>query len=139
MGQKKPIAINMCIDGYQYVFVFIVLLGTLYNSNFRFYLRASRCTEGSTGSLPLVIFLNEHINKTHPLYILRPVPYISNGTPWTVVPSMHGTHCKLCSLIYQLVSNNNLALLRYAYMCAETLVHIPRHLSKTSNNNKRCQ
>ena len=38
-----------------------------------------------------------------------------------------------------LVSNNNLTLLRCGYMCAGTLVHIPRHLSRTSYNNKRYQ
>jgi len=53
---------------------------------------------------------------------------------------MYGTHCKYFSLIPQLVSNNNLALLRCGYMCVGTLVHISRHLGKTSNNNnKRCQ
>ena len=39
---------------------------------------------------------------------------------------MYGTHCKHCSLIPPLVSNNNLALLRFGYMCAGTLVHISR-------------
>ena len=53
---------------------------------------------------------------------------------------MYGTHCKHCSLIPPLVSNNNLTLLRCGYMCAGMLVHICRHLSRTSNNNnKRCQ
>ena len=53
---------------------------------------------------------------------------------------MYGTHCKHCSLIPPLVSNNNLALLRCGYMYPRTLVHISRHLGKTSNNNnKRCQ
>ena len=53
---------------------------------------------------------------------------------------MYGTHCKHCSLIPPLVCNNNLALLRCGYMCAGMLVHISRHLSRTStNNNKRCQ
>jgi len=57
-----------------------------------------------------------------------------------VVPGMYGTHCKYCSLIPPLVSNNNLALLRCGYMWVGTLVHISRHLGKTSNNNnKRCQ
>ena len=65
--------------------------------------------------------------------------YTSNGTSWVVVPGMYGTHCKHYSLIPPLVSNNNLALLRCGYMCAGTLVHISRHLGKTSNNNKRCQ
>jgi len=48
---------------------------------------------------------------------------------------MHGTHCKHCSLIPPLVFNNNLALLGCGYMCAR-LVHISRHLGRTSNNNK---
>jgi len=52
---------------------------------------------------------------------------------------MYGTHCKHCSLIPPLVSNNNLALLRCGYMCAGTVVHILRHLGRMSNNNKRCQ
>jgi len=54
---------------------------------------------------------------------------------------MHGTtRCKHCSLIPPLVSNNNLALLRCGYMCARMIVHIARHLGKTSNNNnRRCQ
>jgi len=58
---------------------------------------------------------------------------------WVVVPGMYRTHCKHYSLIPPLVSNNNLALLRCEYMCVGTLVYIPRHLSKISNNNKRCQ
>ena len=54
---------------------------------------------------------------------------------------MYGTHCKHCLLIPPLVFNNNLALLICGYMCVGTLVHISRHLGKTSNNNnnKRCQ
>ena len=58
-----------------------------------------------------------------------------------MVLSMLGTtHCKHCSLIPLLASNNSLALIRYGYMCAGTLVHIARHLGKTSNNNnRRCQ
>jgi len=56
------------------------------------------------------------------------------------VPGMYETHCKHCSLISPLVSNNNLVLLRCGYMCAGTLVHLSRHLGRTSNNNnKRCQ
>ena len=51
---------------------------------------------------------------------------------------MSTTHCKHCSLIPLLVSNNNLALLRCRYICAGMLVHISRHLGRTSNN-KRCQ
>ena len=86
-------------DGYQYVFIFIVVSGMLYNPNFWFYLRASRCSEGCAGTLLPVTFLNKHINKTHLLYTLRPVLYTSDGTLWTVVPGMHGTHCKYCSLI----------------------------------------
>jgi len=58
---------------------------------------------------------------------------------WAVVPDMYETHCKHCSLIPPLVSNNNLTLLRCGYMCAGRLVHISRHLGRTSNNNKRCQ
>ena len=73
------------------------------------------------------------------LYALRSVPYTSNGTPWNMVPGIHGTHCKHCSFIPLLVFNNNLALLRCGYMCAGTLVHICKHLSRESNNNKRCQ
>ena len=68
-------------DEYQYVFVFIVVLGMLYNSNFQFYLRASRCSEGCAGTLLPVTFLNGHINKTHLLYALRPVPYTSDRIP----------------------------------------------------------
>jgi len=60
---------------------------------------------------------------------------------------MHGTHYKNYLLIPLLVSNNNLSSLRCGYMCAETLVHISRHLGRTSNrhldrmsnNNNRCQ
>jgi len=58
---------------------------------------------------------------------------------WAVVPDMCKTHCKYCSLIPPLVSKNNLALLICGYMCDGMLVHISRHLGKTSNNNKRCQ
>jgi len=56
-----------------------------------------------------------------------------------MVSGIHRTHCKQCSLIPPLISNNNFALLRCGYMCAGTLVHISRHLGRTSNNNKRCQ
>ena len=57
-----------------------------------------------------------------------------------MVPSMHRTHCKHCSLIPPSTFNNNLALLKCGYMCAGMLVHISRHLDRTSNNNKiRCQ
>jgi len=52
---------------------------------------------------------------------------------------MHGTHCKHYLFIPPLASNNNCALLRCWYMCAGTLVYMSRHLSRTSNNNKRCQ
>ena len=95
-------------------------------------------TEGSANSLLLGTILKRAFYKTL-LYALWQVPYTNNGTPWTVVPGMHGTHCKHCSLIPPLVSNNNLALLKCGYMCAGTLVHIPRHPGRTSNKNKRCQ
>ena len=98
-----------------------------------------QATEGSAGSLILGNILIRAFYKTL-LYALRLVLSTSNGTSWTVVPGMHGTHCKHCSLIPPLVSNNNLALLRCGYICAGTLVHISRHRGKTSNNNyKRCQ
>ena len=58
---------------------------------------------------------------------------------WVAVPDRHETNCKHSSWVSSLVFNNNLTLLRCEYMCAGTLVHIPRHLSKTSDNNKRCQ
>ena len=58
---------------------------------------------------------------------------------WVMVPGMYETHCKHCSLIAQLVFNN--LALRCGYMCAGTLIHISRHLVKTSNknSNKRYQ
>ena len=92
-------------------------------------------TEGSSGSLLLGTILKRTSDKTL-LYALWPVPYTSNGTPWIVVPGMYGTHCKHYSLIPLLESNNNLDLLRCRYICAKTLVHIPRHLGRTNN---RCQ
>jgi len=92
-------------------------------------------TEGSAGSLFLGTILKRTFYKTL-LYALWPVPYTSNGTPWTMVPDMPGTHCKHYSLIPLLESNNNLYLLRCGYMCAGTLVHISRHLGRTNN---RCQ
>jgi len=52
---------------------------------------------------------------------------------------MHGTHCKYFSLIPLLVFKNNFVLLICGYMCAETLVHILRYLSRICNNNKRYQ
>ena len=52
-------------------------------------------------------------NKTHLLCALWPVPYTSKVTPRTVVPSMHGTHCKHNSLVSSSVFNNNLDLLIY--------------------------
>ena len=97
--------------------MFIVILGILYNPNFQFYLRASRCSEGCVGTLLPVTFLNGHINKTHLMYALWPVPYTSNGTSWTMVSSMHGTHFKYYLLIPPLVFNNNLSLLIYGCMC----------------------
>jgi len=95
-------------------------------------------TEGSAGFLLLGTILKIASYKTL-FYALQPILYTSNGTPWTMVPGMHGTHCKHCSFIIPLVSNNNPTLLRYGYMCARMLVHISRHLGRTSNNNKRCQ
>jgi len=92
-------------------------------------------TEESAGSLLLGIILIRASYKTL-LYALQSVQYTSNGTPWTVVPGMHEAHY---SSIPLLVFNNNLTLLRCGYMCAGTLVHISRHLGRTSNNNKRCQ
>jgi len=98
-----------------------------------------QATEGGAGSLLLGTILIRASYKTL-LYALQPVPSTSNRTSWTVVPSMHGTRCKHCSLIPSLVSNNNLILLRCGYMCVGTLIHISRNLGKTSNNNnKRCQ
>ena len=95
-------------------------------------------TDGSAGSLPSWYHPESASYKTL-MYALRLVLYTSNGTPWTVVPDIYGTYCNHCSLTPPLVSNNNLALLRCGYS-AETLVHISRHLGKTSNNNnKRCQ
>jgi len=73
--------------------------------------RGPAVTEGSGGSLLLGTILKRASYKTF-LYPLRPVPYTSNGTPWTMVPSTHGTDCKHYPLIPPLVSNNNLALLR---------------------------
>ena len=77
-------------------------------------------------------------NKTHLLYALRPVLYTSsNGTPWTVVPGMHRTHCKHNPLVLLSVSNNNLSLLIYRCMSMEhTPIHILKYMSQTSNNNK---
>jgi len=95
-------------------------------------------TEGSAGSLLLGTILKRASYKTR-LYAFRPIPYTSNGTPWTVVLGVDETYYKHCSLIPPLVSNNNLALLRCGYMCARTLVHISKHLGRMSNNNKRCQ
>ena len=58
---------------------------------------------------------------------------------WIVVLDRHRTHCKHNSWVLSSVSNNNLVLLKCQYMCVGTLVHIPRHLDRMSNNNKRCQ
>ena len=92
-------------------------------------------TERSAGSL-LGTILKRASYKTL-LYALQLVPYTSNGIPWTVVLDMHRTHYKHCSLIPPLVFNNTLTLLRCGYMCALTLVHISRHLGRTSNNNNK--
>ena len=58
---------------------------------------------------------------------------------WVMVPDRHETHCKQNSWVSSLASNNNLAFLRCRLYVCWVLFHIPRHLSKTSNNNKRCQ
>jgi len=95
-------------------------------------------TKGSAGSLLLGSILKGHLLRASctPCGRLRPP---ATEQSWAVVPGMYGTHYKHCSLIPPLVSNNKLALLRCGYMCAGTLVHISRHLGRTSNYNKRCQ
>jgi len=92
--------------------------------------------EGSAGSVLLGTILKRAFYKTL-MYALQQIPSSSKGTSWAVVLGMHGTHCKHCSLIPPLVSNNNLALLRCGYMCAGTLVRISKHLCKMSNNKKK--
>jgi len=74
-------------------------------------------------------------NKTHLMYALWPVLYISNGTTWTVVSGMHVTYCKHNSLVLSSVFNYNLSLLLHGCMCVETLRHIPRYMGRMSNNN----
>ena len=108
----------------------------LCNSNFQFYLRASRCFEGSAGSLPPVIFLNGHT--------IRPTSYlpssrfrVSTETSWAVVPGMYEIHCKHNSFVSSSVFNNNLSILIYECICVGTLEHIPRYMGRMSNNNNK--
>ena len=54
-----------------------------------------------------------------------------------IVPGMHGFHCKHCSLVSHLVSNNSLGLLKCGRICVGTLIRIPRHMGRTSNNNNK--
>ena len=91
--------------------------------------------EGSAYFLPSWYHPGKASYKTL-FFALRSVPYTSNEIPWIVVLSMHETHCKHCSLIPLLVFNNSLGLLRCGCMCAGTLLHIPRHMGRMSNNNK---
>ena len=72
-------------------------------------------TEGNAGSLLLGTILKRAFYRTL-LYALCPDSYTSNETSWTMVPGMHGTHCKYNPLVSSLVFNNNLDLLVYGCM-----------------------
>ena len=116
--------------------MFTVVLGMLCNSNFQFYLRASRCSEGSVGSLTPVIFLNGHT--------IRPTSCLPNGRfrvsygrSWIIVPGMYSTHCKHNPLVSLSVFNNNLSLLIYGCTCVGTLGHMPRYMGRMSDNNNK--
>jgi len=92
-------------------------------------------TEGSTGSLFFVPSWKRASYKTllTPRDRFRPP---ATEQSWVMVPSMYGTHCKHSSLIPPLISSNSLDLLRCGCMCARMLLHIPRHMGRTSNKNK---
>jgi len=103
----------------------------LCNLNFRFYLRAFRCSEESAGSLPPVIFLNGHnIRSTSCLPSGR--FRVSIKTSWVVVPSMYETHYKHNPLVSLSVSNNNLSLLIHRCMYYQFPI-----TTSVSNNNIR--
>jgi len=96
---------------------------------------ASRCSEGSAGSLPLFIFLNgRNIGPTFctPCDRFR-TPAMKYPSPWSWVCT--GPHCKHTSLVSSTVFNNNLSLLIYGCMCIGMLGHIPRYMGRMSNNN----
>jgi len=116
--------------------IFIVVLGMLYNSNFRFYLRSSRCSEGSADSLPSVTLMNGHnIRPTSCLPSDR--FWVSSETSCAVVPRMYGTHCKHNPLFHHQFS---ITILTHSYMDAcgleLTPVHILKYIGRMSNNNK---
>jgi len=95
-------------DGLQVVNMFTVLLGMLCNSNFRFYLRASRCSEGSADSQPPVTFLNGH--NIRPTSCLSSGTFqVSSGTSWAVVPGMYRIHYKHNPLFHHQFSITTLA------------------------------
>ena len=89
-----------------------------------------RCSRwGSFYTLAIVIYSS---------WVLRDMDLAKCQVNLVVVPDKHEIHCKHNSWVSSSVSNNNLTLLRCEFMCTGMLVHIPRYLSKTSDNNKRC-
>jgi len=103
----------------------------LCNYNLKILPVGPRCSERRSSYTPAIVIYSS--------WVLRGTNLAKCQVNWVVVSDMHGTHCKHNSWVSLSVSKNNLALLRCGYMCDGTLVYIPRHLSKTSDNNKRCQ
>ena len=62
---------------------------------------------------------------------------VSTEISWAVIPGIYGIHCKHNTLVSSSIFNNNLGLLIYECMCVGTLGHIPRYMSKMSNNNNK--
>ena len=118
--------------------MFTVVLGMLCNSNFRFYLRASRCSEDSADSLPPVIFLNGHNIRPTSCTPCGRFRTLATGYPrsWSRVCTGPSVNLPTYPLVSSSVSNNKLILLIYGCMCIGTLEYIPRYMSRTSNNNK---
>ena len=121
-------------DGLRVVNMFTMVLGMLCNSNFRIYLRVSRCSEGSAGSLPPIMFLNGHnVRPTSctPCDRFR-TPTMEHLEPWSPVctrPTVNITYW----FHHQFSITNS----TYSYMevCGmeRTPVHILRYMGRTSN------
>ena len=117
--------------------MFTMVLGMLCNSNFWFYLRTFRYSEGSAGSLPPVTFLNGHHIR---LTFCRPCS-------WFCIPATEhlGSWSRVCTksiinITHWFHHQFSITTSTYSYMeaCGMEcmLVHIFRYMSQMSNNNK---
>jgi len=115
--------------------MFTVILVMLCNWNFRFYLRASKCSEGSAGSLPPIIFLNRHNIRPSSCTSCSQfrTPIMERPGPWS--RACTGPTINITRWFHHQFSITTSA---YSYMdvCVRTLGRIPRYIGRTSNNNK---